>query len=818
MKNISRFTLELELNSARWVYNTKINEGLVDAVSEGSSTEETGEDSAKLSVREGRKQALRDFRDLNDELIVDIEGDHGVEDFKFVRKPVEKLKNETSNKVQSLLLGTRSGSRALTQQLGISNRYRHFVLDVFNQAENAEHTIGDVDFALSTVDYTSNAFNKRLGYEENRSHDYTHWRQWFRNSEKEKAIFDARSQVVKDVFADISGRLNARKSTAEQSVEDHSQRVTAEFEMMSPDEKAEFLGQVQKEVSSGTPPRVHLDTIYIRGIMENLNVHQRIEVYKKAKLDQSVANRNLESISEGDQHIKKGYRESRRALDHYSENLELDTLRGNLNLGGAQIKSKDLLGDASFLSELQGYLDQHGSINRNPQYFNRYSADFKLGDYENFIAYCHILQTNDDDVCNTIPANFKKEILSCLKWVEEQEEVNDEDIEGFSPSFVDLDNGLQTQFTAFESLVSTTLNGISNLGRASSVLSDIDSCMGAVVQQVANFEDIKSKNNLSDDELGFLEAKYENLKKIGTTVLPRLKKKYEDKQKEYENLEKEYNQYNRLRTTYAATRDNISATSPTPDIQINTGSAPSGGTPSQTHVVANQDEITAWGKANAKWEAAEEKLVEIRSLSGVVSGPPITTSYSFSFLDTELNDFLHSINADLQVISNDRTEKGRTVRSNPNTPNHLFRNYLQREASKDQNKKLDEFLETNRKKSLGYLRGKKVGSAVTIKSLPYQHGNPPTSSEVLQDPNPRNELLRECIVISNPDKGNGSVLYNEALNCIVIVQEGEASGRVELIVLPAPSDIDIAAEGLPSGFDMGVAQQYSATPVSIVAR
>ncbi len=814
MKQIQKKCFEKLKKDRNFLY-IQVNEDIFESVREGSSTGEDGEkDSEKRAVREGRKQVLNTFRDLNNELITDIDGSNAVENTFFNGNAIERLENNTRDSVRDILLDARPGARRLTQQFGISRYYRRFVHDVFNQAENTEHTIGDVDFSLSALDYTQNAFQKRIELEKQRDRDYRSWKKFFRNDRKKGAdIFNTRSKVVVDVFTDIKERLDKRKNDMESQLDDHATRVMQEFDAMTPDEKAEFLEEVQDEIDSGVPPISTLNAIYINGIMENLNVHQRIEVYKKAKLDQGATNRNMESMADGDDHIKVGYVTSRQALETYTGTLNLNTIRNNLGLAHADINGEDLIGNTAFMEELKGYLDRHGSINHNQQYFNNYSDDFDLGNYENFIAYCKILQDNTGSLCNTIPASFKKKILACLKWVEEQEEVNEEDIDGFSSEFVNLDRDLYTELTTFNALV-TSLNDVENLQLALAVLDDINTRTASIVNQVAIFEDIKQKNKLSDEELRFLENKYTNLKKLGSEVLPSLRKKYEDELKKYNDFEAEFNRYTGLNRTYTNELDRIGGkTRPNEDVTIleSTGYTQHGQTTSQSRVVNNQSQLANWDRANNKVIQTQEKLAEICSKVGVsATKSPNLGSFRFNFGHIDVN----TVNADIRVITDDRIERGRNLRNNPNTPNDLFKNYLLREAAKDQNKKLDELLEQNRQKSLDYLKKKKIGSSVNISCIPYQHGNPPTSTDVLNNTNLR--MLDRCIVLNNTEKGSGTVLYNTTTDQIVIVQKGKESGKVEVIVLPKPSNTDILNEGLPEGFDIGATQDYVATPTRII--
>jgi len=767
MKQLNSLTAKELLRNGEFVY-VKLNDNVNEAL---QYTDEDAEKSAQKMIREGRQAAMTELPEWANKLTNKIDKN------KYLEKDSTAAENLVKDVKESVLNVIKKGENKTSEPL---HKLSELTKDLEKGQNNAEATVGTIDFAVGNVGKLSESLMSKLNsmqqykkelkekkhfWEVNKGRK-DHWYQFFKEKHSQSEVFTSRVNVVQESLQKLKGEVERRKTDAEASLTAYAKTASEEFDILSPGDQKKFLDQSKQEMD-GT--KNSLDKKFELGVMSSRSYEHRIEIYKKAELDQTPKDRNLLLSTAQFASESEKYAKSQTAFEGHRNGLtKLDALKTNFKKGipeNENIKSHN--DQSGLIKELDTFFHEiYSDSNVKSELWAAYPDNYELTDLQKITAFLVKIGDGDGDPGSKITKSLRIKIVGYLDYLNTEE--NGEELGKYSPEFVKSEEVVTGQFKAAEELFSTqtdlqskkTLNDILTSGKLDAGISkEIVDFYNNAELKIADFE--RTKGKLIPSEQRVLQKHFDSLKKIADAskkiletwqeeadIFTKSDKIYKDKIKSLE-IKKEA-----LKTAYT-----------------------------EKKIIQNKkgEEV---GKQVFDVELERQKEynhivseLEIEKLKS-----PDATSAKFTKISTHI-DFA-SASQSISLNTTEITDRTSSGNKRSNTINDNIKNFVERSAKNDDNEKSKAELQKHQEAMLNNLSAKILGSTVELSGVKYSStGVAPSVAELTS---------------KTPDKISNAVIWGKANDLvilktstqIIVVQKSAETQRVEMVAFEIGSITD----------------------------
>ncbi len=796
---------------------TEVNDDLVEALKAKSTEKEE-----KTRVIEAKEVAIDALTTFNSRTIRGLEVTDYIENGRMPwNKHIDTLRQRTREDIFDVLRGRRSHG------VFYNAEYQRLIRDIEDNSNEAVLTIDNVNRSLITLQTLRKNYQReyetKLGTksEENKKF-FRFWKNFGGNrvpNTSQKFYFETRASFVDEVFSELEEKIAAKKSDVETAQNERMSQIKQEFnDTLSFEQKKKIIEGVEKELDPALTHDIMTDpatTNIAKSLFGGLEKEKRLEMYKLLGWDETDLNKVLETTAlDENLDIRTLARDRRDGFDATQSGLRIDTIKTKLEVPGEEITPENDL--PGLLKELKPFVDSQGIVNRETL-FQHFPNKDQLNPYQEFVAYARFLQTSAGTtlIKSSMPKGLKIKFLSYIAHLEEETSLGKKEV-AFSPEFKKFEKDeVKKHFEKAKKLVN---NGLGARGKSRGLkdVINLSHVNQTVLDEIGSFvsehEVFKRKvegivNDLPQEEKTLLEA---YLNKIDSFVekIEELQESWESSLQDYkkdkgdlDKLKKVYTHFEAPtplptgRTTIKVDGTDYLVPEDPPAETWSTPAAAAGGGALTSHLTNGK----AIERAEARIKEFEEAMSQLRTAEVLTKGK--------LEVDRVKAKDLKNLELDTKQVS-DNVAKHAAPPARGGSAKFLH--YLKDQSNIVDNKHIEEAMEANRDKQLKILKQKVIGSSIDIEFQEFQHGNPPTSDDMINRTNFRS--INDLVIIEKTD--TGVILSSPTGRELIFIQQ--RNERIEVIGMDAPTN-NILTEGVPEHYDPGNKYNFVGSPISIVA-
>lgn len=844
MKHVYTSSLGIPETSGRFLYAEgrvgEVNQSVLDYFETQNKDLDKGDEQRRLV--EAKNFALGQIPSLATDVMSDI-GKHynTVKNLESASK-AEDLKKDVKGRVFGVL---KEGSKHGVPAWG--KNYRELIKDIDNDSNNAILTLTDTDRALQAATELKSKYERQAQVLIDRKNEVDQTKKswgnlgkWFKSSVKdvdyetkdgtsEKARFEAGHEVAVGVFESIRLKLDTQKNKAESIFEDNKSHIQDNFDILSLDQKGEFIEAVRTEVN-GTDTGMEKGSGWMAAIVSGMTYAQRVEIFKSMDLDPTRTLNTLANQKQQYEGIEGDVLQRRKKL---SSGL-VKVNKANISYLKSDIKgiNKDESFDPSdkgdfksFVSELSNYVNNQGDFGSS-DLLKGYPQTVGTNDYERFVAYFGFLfEKRKTHVADRMGKKLKAKLLTYLEYLQQLEAP---DKLGYSNEFRKQKDKTKQEYKSAKKLIGGLKSTKSVKDIKEGTYEEIGEFLGQRKRNQRVYNAFKEDSeNLSSEEVALLDKWHEELDSVAEQIRS-FQQKWESERKGYDvhyrELIKKQKETQKSQALYEAEIENLKeeeealerdlakAEEKVALVEDSMGNIE----------VKSQHQITKvdnarynkLGKDRTVKErvvnALEKEISEKRSkryeLQSKISSskltsnqitsdisefnawsPEIASEFDFTSAQKNFAELLGTIDDDMKDFSDPKYSEKRELQK---TSKDQLKHYFVEASARENNELYKEQYETLQNENLATLQKLQPGTNIgAIEYIKYLEDSDVTSESALKSEKGR---IENAIVLENTIKDAIVLIADDE---IILVQKGER-GRVEVLTFPSPEGYD-TSKSLP---------------------